>query len=250
MNCSLDISNFLEEIFSFSHSVVSSISLHWSLRKASFSLLVILWNSAFKWVYPSFSPLLFTSLLFPAICKAASDSHFAFLHFFFLGMVLIPDYSTVPRTSIHTSSGTLSIRVYLFIYFFGVLLLHNVVLVSAAPWSESAILQQHKRWRCTWTAPDGQYQNQTDYILCSWKWRSSRRSAKTRLGADCGSDHELFIAKFRLKLKKVGKTTRPFTYDLNQIPYDYIEEVRNRFKGLDLIDRVPEELWMEVCDIV
>ena len=75
-------------------------------------------------------------------------------------------------------------------------------------------------------------------------------SAKTRLGADCGSDHELLIAKFRLKLKKVGKTTRPFRYDLNQIPYDYTVEVRNRFKGLDLIDRVPDELWTEVCDIV
>ena len=73
---------------------------------------------------------------------------------------------------------------------------------------------------------------------------------KTRLGADCGSDHELFIAKFRLKLKKVGKTTRPFRYDLNQIPYDYTVEVRNRFKGLDLIDRVLDELWNEVCDIV
>ena len=76
------------------------------------------------------------------------------------------------------------------------------------------------------------------------------QSAKTRLGADCGSDHELLIAKFRLKLKKVGKTTRPFKYDLNQIPYDYTVEVSNRFKGLDLTDRVPEELWMEVHDIV
>ena len=73
---------------------------------------------------------------------------------------------------------------------------------------------------------------------------------KTRLGAACGSDHELLIAKFRLKLKKVGKTTRPLIYDLNQIPYDYTIEVRNRFKGLDLIDRVPDELWMEVHDIV
>ena len=72
---------------------------------------------------------------------------------------------------------------------------------------------------------------------------------KTRPGADCGSDHEL-IAKIRLKLKKIGETTRPFRYDLNQIPYDYTVEVRNRFKGLDLIDRVPEELWMEVHDIV
>ena len=73
---------------------------------------------------------------------------------------------------------------------------------------------------------------------------------KKRPGADCGSDHELLIAKFRLKLKKVGKTTRPLRYGLNQIPYDYTEEVRNRFKGLDLIDRVPDELWTEVHDIV
>ena len=80
--------------------------------------------------------------------------------------------------------------------------------------------------------------------------RSSIQSAKTRLGADCGSDHELLIVKFRLKLDKVEKTTRPFRYDLNQIPYDYIVGVRNRFKGLDLIDRVPDELWMEVHDIV
>ena len=70
------------------------------------------------------------------------------------------------------------------------------------------------------------------------------------MGADCGSDHELFIAKFRLKLKKGEKTTRPFRYDLNQIPYDYTVKVRNRFKGLDLIDRVPEELWPEVRNIV
>ena len=70
------------------------------------------------------------------------------------------------------------------------------------------------------------------------------------MGADCGSDHEFLIAKFRLKLKKVGRTTRPFRYDLNQIPYDYVVKVRNRFKVLDLLDRMPEELWMEVCDIV
>ena len=88
------------------------------------------------------------------------------------------------------------------------------------------------------------------YILCSQRWRSSIQSANTRLGADCGSDHKLLIAKIRLKLKKVGKTTRPFRYDLNQILYDYTVEVRNRFKGLDLTDRVPDELWMEVCDIV
>ena len=80
--------------------------------------------------------------------------------------------------------------------------------------------------------------------------RRSIQSTKTRPGADCGSDHELFTAKFRLKLKKVGETTRLFRYDLNQIPYDYTVEVRNRFKGLDLIDKVPDELWNEVCDIV
>ena len=79
--------------------------------------------------------------------------------------------------------------------------------------------------------------------------RGSIQSAKTKLGADCGSDHEFLIAKFRLKLKKVEKTTRPFRYDLNQIPYHYTVEVTNRFKGLDLIDRVPKEIWMEVCDI-
>ena len=82
------------------------------------------------------------------------------------------------------------------------------------------------------------------------KWRSSIQSAKTRPGADCGSDHERLIAKFRLKLKKVVKTTRPFGYDLNEIPYDYTVEMRNRFKELDLIDRVPDELWTEVRDIV
>ena len=74
--------------------------------------------------------------------------------------------------------------------------------------------------------------------------------SKNKTGADCGSDHELLIAKFRLKLKKVGKTTRSFRYDLNQIPYDYTMEVRNRFKGLDLIDRMPDELWNEIHDIV
>ena len=79
---------------------------------------------------------------------------------------------------------------------------------------------------------------------------SSLQSTKTRPGADCGSDHELLITKFRLQLKKVGKTARPFRYDLNQIPYDYTVEVRNRFKGLDLIHRVPDELWDEVRDTV
>ena len=73
--------------------------------------------------------------------------------------------------------------------------------------------------------------------------------SKTRPGADCGSDHELLLAKFRLKLKKVGETTRPFRYNLNEIPYDYTVEVTNRFKRIDLIDLLPEELWTEVHDI-
>ena len=114
----------------------------------------------------------------------------------------------------------------------------------------NTLFQQHKRRLYTWISPNGQHRNQAVYILCSQRWRSSIQSAKTRLGAYCGSDHELLIAKFRLKFKKVGKTTRPFRYDLNQIPYDYTVEVRNRFKGLDLIDRVPDELWNEVCNIV
>ena len=83
----------------------------------------------------------------------------------------------------------------------------------------NSLSQQHKRWPYTWTSPDGQYWNHIDYILCSQRWRSSIQSAKTRPGADCGSDHELLIAKFRLKLKKIGKTTRPFRCDLNKIPY-------------------------------
>ena len=74
--------------------------------------------------------------------------------------------------------------------------------------------------------------------------------SKNKTGADCGSDHELLIAKFRLKLKKVGKPTRLFRYDLNHLPYDYTVKVTNRFKRLDLIDRVPDELWTEVSDTV
>ena len=96
------------------------------------------------------------------------------------------------------------------------------------PTTQGKIL--HMEW------PDGQLRNQIDYILCSQRWRSSIQSAKPRPEADYGSDHELLIAKFRLKLKKVKKTTRPFMYDLNKIPYDYTMEVRNRFKGLDLIE--------------
>ena len=114
----------------------------------------------------------------------------------------------------------------------------------------NTLFQQHKRRLYTWTSPDGQHQNQIDYILPSQRWSSSIQSAKQRPGTDCGSDHELLIDKFRLKLKRVVITTRPFRYDLNQIPYDYTVEVRNRFKGLDLINREPDELWTEVHDIV
>ena len=94
------------------------------------------------------------------------------------------------------------------------------------------LFQQRKRRLYTWTSSDGQHRNQIDYVLCSQRWRSSIKSAETRPGLDCGSDH----AKFRLKLKKVGKTTRPLRYDVNQIPYDYTVEMTNRFKGLDLIE--------------
>ena len=90
--------------------------------------------------------------------------------------------------------------------------------------------QQHKRRLYTWTSPDGQHRNQINYILFSQRWIHSIQSTKTRPGADCGSEHELLITRFRLKLKKVGKTARPFMYDLNQITYDYTVEVSNRFK--------------------
>ena len=113
----------------------------------------------------------------------------------------------------------------------------NRVLPTERTGLANILFQQHKRRLYTWTSPDGQHRNHKDYILCSQRWRSSIWLAKTRPGVDFSSDHELLIAKFRLKLKKVGKTTRPFRYDLNQIPYDYTVEVRIRFKGLDLIDR-------------
>ena len=107
----------------------------------------------------------------------------------------------------------------------------------------NTLFQQHKRRLYTWTSPDGQYQNQIDYTLCSQRWRSSMQLAKTRLGADCGSGHELLIAKVRLKLRQIGKTTRPFRYNLNQIPYDYTVEVTNKFKGLDLIECLKNYGW-------
>ena len=107
---------------------------------------------------------------------------------------------------------------------------------------ENTLFQQHKRRLYTWTSPDSQYWNQIDYTVCCQRWRSSIQLVKTRPEADCGSDNELLIAKFRLKLKKVGKTTRLFRYNLNQILYRYTVEVMNWFKGLSLIDRVSEEL--------
>ena len=113
----------------------------------------------------------------------------------------------------------------------------------------NTLFQHPKRQLYTWTSPDGVYRNQTDYIICSQRWRRSIQSAKTRPGTDRGSDDGFFIAKFRLKLKKVGKSTRPFRYDLNQIPYDYTVEVINRLKRL-FIDRMPEELWMDVQNTV
>ena len=101
---------FLKRSLVFPILLFSYLSLHWSLRKAFLSLLAILWNSTFKWDYLSFSPLLFASLRFTAICKGSSDSHFAFLHFFSMGMVLIPVFCTMSWTSVHSSSGFLSIR--------------------------------------------------------------------------------------------------------------------------------------------
>ena len=100
----------------------------------------------------------------------------------------------------------------------------------------NTLFQQHKRQLHTRTSPDGHYWNLIDYIICSQRWSSYRESAKARPGAGSGSDHELLIAKFRLKLKKVEKTTRPFKYNLNQIPYSYTVEVTKRLKGIDLIE--------------
>ena len=114
-------------------------------------------------------------------------------------------------------------------------------------------LPTNKRRLCTWTSPDGQHRNQINYILCTQRWRSSIQSTETRPGADCGSDHELLTTKFRLKLKKVGKTTRPFRYDLNQTPYKYTVEVTNWFKGLDPVCKVPtmdKELQTKVCNTI
>ena len=109
----------------------------------------------------------------------------------------------------------------------------------------NTLFQQHKSRLYTWTSADGQYCNQTDLFSAAKDGKALYSQQKQDL--ELTVDHELLIAKFRLKLKKVGKTTRPFRYDLNQIPYDYIVEVTNRFKGLDLVDKVPKELWTEAC---
>ena len=111
----------------------------------------------------------------------------------------------------------------------------------------NTLFQQHKRKLYTWTSPDGQHRNQVDYILCSQRWS---QSAKTRWGADCGSDHELLIAKFRLKLKKVGKTIRPFTYDLHQIPHHSLYSRGNKQTQGIRSERGSEELWTEVRNTV
>ena len=95
----------------------------------------------------------------------------------------------------------------------------------------NTLFQQHKRRLYTWTSPDGQHWNQTDYILCSQRWRSSTQSETTRLGADCGLDHEHLIAKFRLTMKKVGKIITPFWYNLNRIPYVYTVESKIDLRG-------------------
>ena len=171
MKCSLGICIVLKRSLVFPILLFSSISLHWLLRKAFLSFFAILWNSAFKWVYLSFSPLPFTSLLFTAICKVNR---------------VLPRELT--RHSKHPLPTT----------------------------QEKTLPMDITRWptqKSDWLyslQPNGE---------------ALIPSAKTRPGADYGSDHEL-LAKFRLKLKKVGKTTRPFRYDLHQIPYDYTREVR------------------------
>ena len=112
-----------------------------------------------------------------------------------------------------------------------------------APVITKTLFQQHKRRLYTWTSPDGQYRNQTDYVLCSRRWKSSIHQKKTRPGADCGSDHELLIVKFRLKLKKVGKTTRPFRYDLNQI--QELPDIQAGFrKGRGTRDQIVNICWI------
>ena len=114
----------------------------------------------------------------------------------------------------------------------------------------NTLFQQHKRRLYTWTSADGHHRNQIDYILCSQNWEALYSQQKQDSEQTVAQIMNSLLANSDLNWKKVGQTTRPFRYDLNQIPYDYTVEVRNRFKGLDLIDRVPDELWPEVGDIV
>ena len=129
------------------------------------------------------------------------------------------------------------------------------VLLANTKYSVLTSTREDSTYDSTWSStPNSDWLSEFEAIFeardAEARCRSSIQSAKTRPGADCGSHHELLITKFRLKLKKVGKTTRPLRHDQNQIPNNYTVEVRKRFKGLDLIDRVPDKLWMEVCDIV
>ena len=110
--------------------------------------------------------------------------------------------------------------------------------------------RQPKRRLYTWTSPNGQYRNQIDYILCNRRWKSSITSVKTRPGSDCGTDHELLLATFRIKLKNHLQSTQPMKFNLQNIPTTYTVEVKNRFNELDLSDREPEELWLEIRNIV
>ena len=208
----------------------------------------IIISSSFYWI-----PTVVPCILLSVIIQGGR------FYYFFLNIYILLKHSWLTMLQVHSSVIQLYIYTHIIfeiIFYYGLgvqneagqrpieFCQENTLVIA------NTLFQQHKRRLYRWTSPDGQHWNQIDYILCSQRWRPSIQSAKTRLGADCGPDHELFVAKFRLKLKKVEKTTRPFRYDLNQIPYDYIVEVRNRFKGLVLIDRVPDELWMEVHDII
>ena len=126
----------------------------------------------------------------------------------------------------------------------------NIILPREHICLANTLFQQHRRRLYTWTSISGQYWNQIDHILCSRRRKSCIRSAETRPGTDCGSDHQLLIEKFRIKLKKVGKTTKPVRYDLKSNRYEYIVDVMNRFKGLYIVNRMPEELWTEISNTV
>ena len=114
----------------------------------------------------------------------------------------------------------------------------------------NTFFQQPKRRLYTWTSPGGQYRTQIDYVLCNQRWRSSIQISKTRPGADCGSDHELLLAKIRIKLQRTGRIIGLSRYDLSNIPHEYTMKIKNSFEGLDLADRTPEEIWTEIRDII